>query len=222
MTASGQANDGGGAPQFDAAFRALLAELVAWRRDVRRFSGDPVDKGEVRALLDLAILSPSVGNSQPWRFVAVEDAGRRAAIVAEFERCNAEALATYHGERAAAYARLKLEGLREAPVHLAVFCDEAPAAGHGLGRRTMPETLRYSVVMAIHTLWLSARARGLGIGWVSILDPAHVKTALAVPAAWSFIAYLCLGRPVEEHRDPELVRHGWQDRLPLDDVLFRR
>lgn len=210
------------APRFDAAFREGLATLLAWRRDVRRFRPDAIDEAELTALLDLAVLAPSVGNSQPWRFVLVEDPVRRAGVVAAFERCNAEALADYTGERAAAYARLKLEGLREAPVHLAVFCDEAPAAGHGLGRRTMPETLRYSVVMAVHAFWLAARARGLGVGWVSILDPAAVAALLDVPAHWSLVAYLCVGRPVEEHRDPELVRHGWQARLPREAVLERR
>jgi len=107
---------------------------------------------------------------------------------------------------------LKLEGLSQAPVHLAVCADEATAQGAGLGRQTMPETIRYSVVAAIQTLWLAARAEGLGVGWVSILDPAEIKRTLDLPADWSFIAYLCLGWPEEEHADPELERHGWEQR----------
>jgi 5,6-dimethylbenzimidazole synthase len=141
------------------------------------------------------------------------------AVLRDFEACNGEALRAYAGERAALYARLKLEGLREAPVHLAVFCDEAGVGGHGLGRRTMPETLHYSVVGAVQILWLAARAQGLGVGWVSILTPDVVRTALGIPKAWRLVAYLCIGYPVEEHLDPELVRHGWQDRLPLDAVM---
>ena len=105
-----------------------------------------------------------------------------------------------------------LAGLREAPLHLAVFCDEATGAGHGLGRATMPEMLRYSAVTAVHTFWLAARIRGLGVGWVSILCPEEVTAALDVPADWRLIAYLCVGYPAEEHADPELVRHGWQAR----------
>ena len=113
-------------------------------------------------------------------------------------------------------------GLREAPVHLAVFCDHATDAGAGLGRKTMPEMLDYSVVAAVHTLWLAARAEGLGVGWVSILDPVDVCRALAVPPAWKLVAYLCVGRPLEEHLDPELERHDWQAHIAENDQLHRR
>ena len=195
---------------------------MRWRRDVRRFRADAVDSETLRSLIELAVLSPSVGNSQPWRFVHVAASAMREAVIASFERCNAEALQSYHEERARLYARLKLEGLREAPVHLAVFCDEQTSNGHGLGRRTMPEMLRYSVVAAVQSFWLAARARGLGVGWVSILDPDEVRHALEVPPAWTLVAYLCVGYPVEAHLDPELQRHGWQDRLPFDSIFEER
>jgi 5,6-dimethylbenzimidazole synthase len=211
-----------GAPDFDAAFCDRLAVLFAWRRDVRRFRTDPVDPALLGGLLAQACLSPSVGNSQPWRFVLVEDTGRRAAIEENFRHANADALAAYDGGRAAAYAKLKLAGLRDAPVHLAVFADTAPARGHGLGRTTMPEVLEYSVVGAVQTLWLAARAAGLGLGWVSILDPVAATAALDVPDGWRMIAYLCLGWPVEEHDDPELERADWESRGDLTDFLFRR
>lgn len=209
-------------PAFDDSFRRALADLFAWRRDVRRFRDDSVPEADLRACLDLAHLSPSVGNSQPWRFVRVADPARRAAVVASFERCNAAAAETYADERAALYRQLKLAGLREAPVHLAVFCDDATGAGHGLGRATMPEMLRYSVVGAVQTFWLAARAYGLGVGWVSILDPDEVRRGLDVPASWHLVAYLCVGRPVEEHLDPELARHGWQGRDLDACCLFER
>ena len=112
-----------------------------------------------------------MGLSQPWRFVVVDDPARRAAIVANFKATNHEALQAYSGERRALYARLKLAGLEEAPAHMAVFVDETTEVGNGLGRRTMPEMLRYSAVAAITEMWLAARARGIGMGWVSILDP---------------------------------------------------
>lgn len=200
-------------PRFDAAFRAQLAELVRWRRDVRRFRPDPVDPGLLDKLLALAGFAPSVGLSEPWRFVLVESPHRRLAIRENFAAANKAALEGYRGERQAAYARLKLEGLSQAPVHLAVCADEATAQGHGLGRQSMPETIRYSVVAAIQTLWLAARAEGLGVGWVSILDPRSVGSILDLPGSWSFIAYLCLGWPEEEHDAPELERCGWQERM---------
>lgn len=199
-------------PQFDDGFRTTLAELFAWRRDVRRFRSDPVDEGALRDSLALAALSPSVGNSQPWRFVRVSEPRRREAVIASFEACNADAALGYDRERRALYRSLKLAGLREAPVHLAVFCDEATEAGLGLGRATMPEMLRYSVVGAVQGFWLAARARNIGVGWVSILEPAAIVAALDVPVSWRLVAYLCVGYPQEEHLDPELARYGWQER----------
>ena len=209
-------------PRFSEDFRRQFRELLAWRRDVRRFQRRPIDPVVFSDLLDVACLAPSVGNSQPWRFVLVEDAARREQIRAIFASCNDAAAATYTGARAALYGQLKLAGLQEAPGHVAVFVDETTAVGHGLGRHTMPEMLHYSAVAAVHTLWLAARTHGLGVGWVSILEPRAVSRVLEVPDDWRLVAYLCIGYPVEEHMDPELERHGWQQRLPVDRVVVRR
>jgi 5,6-dimethylbenzimidazole synthase len=154
--------------------------------------------------------------------VIVNDPARRRAIRANFEASNAAALAEQDGERAALYARLKLAGLDEAPAHLAVFADRGTAQGHGLGRRTMPETIEYSTVAAIHTLWLVARAEGIGLGWVSILDPALIAAALDVPRDWLFVGYLCIGYPADEDDAPALARAGWEARRPAaETVLYR-
>ncbi len=209
-------------PRFDAAFRRRFADLLVWRRDVRHFKTDPVPAPLVEDLLDLAQLAPSVGNSQPWRFVLVESARARGAVRASFERCNASALAGYGGERAQLYAGLKLSGLERAPIHMAVWCDQATDQGFGLGRATMPETLVWSVVGAINVLWLAARAHGLGLGWVSILDPAEVSRALDAPASWSLVAYLCLGWPEDEGDTPELERRHWQSRTEASRIVLRR
>ena len=126
------------------------------------------------------------------------------------------------GEQRDSYLSLKLHGIREAPELIAVFCDEQPQAGHGLGIATMPEMLRYSTVLAIYNLWLAARVRGVGMGWVSILDPGHVSALLDVPAHWALIALLCLGYPEDEIVTPELERRGWQAREPWRDKVFER
>src|SRR5881275_1348613 len=157
------------APNFDPEFRSRLQALLTWRRDVRRFRRDPLPEGTIERLIGLACLAPSVGLSQPWRFVLVDLPARRAAVRENFLHCNAAALAEQAPERARHYARLKLAGLDEAPCHLAVFADPTTRQGHGLGRLTMPETIAYSAVMATHTLWLTARAEGIGMGWISIL-----------------------------------------------------
>jgi 5,6-dimethylbenzimidazole synthase len=125
--------------------------------------------------------------------VKVDDPRRREAVLQNFAECNEEALHEYSGSQAELYASLKLAGLAEAPVHLAVFVDRVTSTGNGLGRKTMSSTLDHSVVMAIHTLWLAARAYGIGVGWVSIFNPPDVERILDVPEGWSLIAYLCLG-----------------------------
>ncbi|MBV8921388.1 5,6-dimethylbenzimidazole synthase [Bradyrhizobium sp.] len=209
-------------PEFDAAFRARLHELFCWRRDVRRFRQDALPEGMLERLIEIACTAPSVGLSQPWRFVVVEDRARRQTVLANFEAANAEALGAYGGERAQHYATLKLAGLREAPCHLAVFADRGTPLGHALGRRTMPETAEYSAVAAIFSLWLAARAEGLGVGWVSILDPAAIAAALDVPAHWRFIGYFCIGYPETEDDCPELERAGWEQRRPAAESILRR
>jgi 5,6-dimethylbenzimidazole synthase len=208
--------------RFDAAFRDRLRELLTWRRDVRRFRSERPEDGTLDRLIALACLAPSVGLSQPWRFVVVEEASRRDAVRANFTACNAEALADYSDNRAAHYARLKLAGLDEAPLHLAIFADRATLQGSGLGRRTMPEMAEYSVVAAVHTIWLAARAEGLGMGWVSILDPAGVAKALDVPAEWRLIGYFCIGYASEEDAVPALERAGWEKRRSPESFILRR
>lgn len=209
-------------PIFSPEFARQLEILLTWRRDVRHFQTRPLPDGTLDHLLDRACLAPSVGNSQPWRFVRVLSEDKRTAIIAHVETENRRAADIYHDETRAAYDALKLHGLHEAPEHLAVFCQRDPAAGHGLGRQTMPETPAYSVVMAIHTLWLAARAVGIGMGWVSIVDPAGMNHLLDVPEDWRFVALLCLGYPAGENETPELVRRHWQDRLPADQTRFTR
>ena len=210
------------APVFDAAFRDKLRDLFLWRRDVRRFRRDALPDGMVEGLLAQAALAPSVGNSQPWRFVLVEAPARRRAVRDDFEKANDDALKGYSGERAQTYAGLKLAGLDAAPVQLAVFSDQATERGFGLGQNTMPEMLPYSVVASVNTLWLAARAAGIGVGWVSIIHPGEVAQILDVPDDWQLVAYLCLGYPEEEHQDPELVRAGWQDRADIGDFILKR
>jgi 5,6-dimethylbenzimidazole synthase len=209
-------------PTFDQAFRAKLNSLFEWRRDVREFRSEPIDAAVIERLVQVAALSPSVGFSQPWRFVRVDDTERRNAVIASFEREDAAALGDYRGEDATRYAQLKLAGLREAPVHLAVCCDTSTLAGKGLGRRTMPGMLEYSTAMAVYTFWLAARAEGIGVGWVSIFDPVEVCEVLNLPRDWQLVAYLCVGYPNGAYSTPELLRAGWESRDSRATKLYER
>ena len=189
-------------------------DLRRWRRDVRHFLPDPIDGAVLERLRAAMEMAPSVGNARPWRVLNVVSPDKRAAVIANFEAANAEAAKLYEGEKRAEYNALKLAGLRDAPIHLAIFTETEPDEGHGLGRQTMPGMLAYSTVAAIHTLWLAARAENLGMGWVSILNPEEMCQLFDVPANWSLTGYFCLGKAASDHDTPLLHRNDWQENSP--------
>ena len=199
---------------FSDDFQRQLTDLMRWRRDVRNFRTDPVDEAVLTRCLDAFRLAPSVGLSEPWRIVRVESDRARAAALANFQQANARALAGYDGNEKALYSKLKLSGMTEAPVQLAIYCDEETPKGKGLGAQSMPEMRRYSVVTAITLMWLAARAQGLGLGWVSILDPGQLSRDLDVPSNWVLVGYLCLGWPEDSSDTPQLETLGWDARTP--------
>jgi len=197
---------------FSQDFQSELYDLMKWRRDVRHFKPDPVDPELLRLCLDAFQMAPSVGLSEPWRIVNVSSLNARQKSLDNFKASNADALVGYEEGQAELYATLKLTGMRDAPIQLAIFCEEDTPKGSGLGAQTMPEMRRYSVVSAIMSFWLATRAYGLGLGWVSILDPVQLRTDLDLPDNWSLVAYLCVGWPKEETMTPELETVGWEMR----------
>jgi 5,6-dimethylbenzimidazole synthase len=206
--------------EFSETEKSAVYRAMRERRDVRAgYLPEPIDRATLYRLLTAAHQAPSVGFMQPWRFIVVRQPSLRAAVHQIFQRANADAAESYQQERKALYSRLKLEGLLEAPQHLCVVCDEETERGHHLGRHSMPETSVYSVVCAIQNLWLAARAEGVGVGWVSILDPLAIKGLLRIPPAAQLVAYLCLGY-VKEFRDlPDLERDGWEKRAELAPLV---
>ncbi|NRB16240.1 MAG: 5,6-dimethylbenzimidazole synthase [Rhodobacteraceae bacterium] len=198
--------------EFSEDFRSQFDLLMRLRRDVRRFRNTPVDEAVLTRCLDAIRLAPSVGLSQPWRILRVESETARAAALTNFQAANAQALAGYSGDRAKTYSQLKLTGMQDAPVQLAIYCDDSTTQGHGLGAATMPEMRRYSVVTAITLFWLTLRAEGLGLGWVSVLDPDQLNRDLNAPAGWQLIGYFCLGHPEQITETPELEQKGWETR----------
>ena len=198
---------------------ATLVNAAPYTRG--RTAKAPVDKSPqlLTQCLDAFLKAPSVGLSEPWRVIRIESAAARNAALKNYQSANADALAGYGDEKAALYAQLTLSGMQDAPVQLAIYCDESTEKGSGLGAGTMPEMRRYSVVSAINLFWLAARARGIGMGWVSILDPDQLSRDLDVPQDWRLVGYLCVGYPAEDSDTPELERKGWEDRrgqLPIE------
>lgn len=206
--------------EFSPAERAAVYRALRERRDVRvGYLPQPLDDATLYRLLAAAHQAPSVGFMQPWRFIVVRNLALRKEVHGIFEHANAAAAANYSRNLKEAYSRLKLEGLLEAPQHLCVVCDEQTERGHHLGRRSMPETSIYSVVCAIQNLWLAARAEGIGVGWVSILDPLAIKDLLRIPPAAQLVAYLCLGYVEGFFEVPDLERDGWEKRAELAPLV---
>ena len=205
---------------FNESDRAAVYRAIRARRDVRRgFVDRPLPEELLQRLLAAAHSAPSVGLMQPSRFIVIRDLATRTAVHNIFEEVNRKAAATYQGEQAEQYAALKLEGILEAPQNLCIVCDTQNQRGHKLGRHTMPETAAYSTVCAVQNLWLAARAEGVGVGWVSILDPTRLRTLLRIPDHVLPIAYLCLGYVDQFATGPELERAGWEKRVPLKTAI---
>lgn len=208
-------------PTYGDREREAVYRVIATRRDVRSgFLEEPLPDELLHRLLAAAHSAPSVGLMQPSRFIVVRDLAVRTTIHGIFRDANADAIATYAGEQRERYAALKLEGILEAPQNLCVLCDPTSSRGHKLGRHTMPETAVYSTVCAIQNLWLAARTEGVGVGWVSILDPFRLRSVLNIPEHIIPVAYLCLGYVAHFASEPELERRGWENRIPLEQVVF--
>jgi 5,6-dimethylbenzimidazole synthase len=205
---------------FDESDRRAVYRAIRERRDVRRgFLPEPIPDELLHRLLEAAHNAPSVGLMQPWRFIVVRDLAVRQKVHEIFLKANEQAMATYEGEQKQNYAGMKLEGILEAPQNLCVVCDSQSRQGHQLGRRTMPETAIYSAVCAVQNLWLAARAEGIGVGWVSILEPSSLRNVLKIPDQITPVAYLCLGYVDAFSKEPDLERAGWEKRTSLKKVL---
>lgn len=197
-----------------------LYDAIFKRRDIRRFRSTPVADEVLYRVLDAAHHAASVGFMQPWNFIVIRDAAVRQQVKQVFERENARAMENYAGERRLLYESLKLEGILEAPLNLCVTCDRS-RGGSVLGRSTIVDTDLFSTCCAVQNLWLAARAEGIGVGWVSILDNDALSTILELPRNVVPVAYLCVGHPERFPDQPMLETAGWQKRIPVEELIFR-
>jgi len=205
---------------FSQAEREAVYRAIYTRRDVRsQFSPEPVPDDVLARILLAGHHAPSVGFMQPWNFVVIRSLETRRKVQALFHAANAEAEIMFPAEKQAAYRALKLEGIAEAPVNLCITCDPDRAGPVVLGRTHDKAMDRYSTVCAVQNIWLAARAEGVGVGWVSIIEPAGLREALDIPDRVIPVAYLCLGYVHQAYIRPELEEKGWRSRLGAEEVL---
>jgi nicotinate-nucleotide--dimethylbenzimidazole phosphoribosyltransferase len=201
---------------FPPADLAAVYRVMAQRRDVRQgFRPDPVPPEVLQRVLAAAHGSPSVGLSQPWDFILITDKDRRARVQALAARSAGAYAASLPSARSAAFDRLKIESIMETPVNIVVTCDPTRGGRHTLGRHSQPQTAAYSSVLAVASLWLAARAEGLGVGWVSFFDERELAAELGLPGHLEVVAYLCVGYVTGFAPEPELALAGWARRRPL-------
>jgi nicotinate-nucleotide--dimethylbenzimidazole phosphoribosyltransferase len=205
---------------LSSATQAALREVIAGRRDVRRFRPDQVSDEIVAQVLAAGHAAPSVGHSQPWRFIVVTDRALRASAAVMADRARLAQARQLDPDSARHLRSLQLDGIREAPVGIVVCCDRRARPAGVLGRATFPDTDLWSCACAIENIWLTARAHGLGLGWVTLFGPAELAALLHLPEGVVTLGWLCLGWPDERPPAPGLERHGWSSRLPLADVIL--
>ena len=200
--------------------REALHGVLAARRDVRRFRPEAVPDDVLTRMLAAAHMAPSVGHSQPWRFIVVRspETRQRVAVIADRERL-AQA-AQLNGDSARRLLDLQLEGIREAPLGVVVCCDRRTPPSGVLGRATFRDADVWSCACAIQNMWLAARAEGLGMGWVTLFPPVELARLLHLPDGVETLGWLCLGWPDERPPAPGLERAGWSRRSPLSDVVL--
>ncbi len=217
----GNGDDPRAPDEISARDREGFYRVLYGRRDIRsHFLPDPIPDEVLHAVLRAAHHAPSVGFMQPWNFVVVRDRALRAQVRANFEEVRADGARQFSGERRTLYDSLKLEGILDAPMNLCVTCDPDRAGPAVLGRVRVREVDVFSTCLAIENLWLAARAEGVGVGWVSILDPERIRSVLDIPVGITPIAYLTMGYVREFPRRPELESRGWATRAPLDGRIF--
>ena len=206
---------------FKPSERDALYKTIFNRRDVRsQFKSDPIPDDVLSRVLYAAHHAPSVGFMQPWNFLLIREPHIKHAVHRSFQQANQKSESMFEGERQKTYRTLKLEGILESPLNICITCDRARTGTTVLGRTINKEMDLFSTVCAVQNFWLAARAEGLGVGWVSIIEHEDLRQALNIPDDIVPIAYLCVGYVSHFNSQPDLQKAGWHTRTPLEDLVF--
>ena len=187
------------------------------RRDVRgnKFTSQEIEQEKLHMILEAGMTAPSVGYSQPWKFVVIKDEDIKKSILENFEEENTKAKKIFQDKEL--YTQLKLEGIQEAPLNIAVLYEANEE--NTLGMTSMKKMGEYSVVCAIQNMWLMARTLNIGLGWVSILNEEKVLQTLKAKPNTQLIAYLCLGYVDEFYQESELKTLGWKKEKDFNECV---
>jgi len=200
--------------------REGVYKAIFERRDVRgQFKPDDVSDDVLSRILMAAHHAPSVGFMQPWDFMVIKSDEVKKNVHDIFQTAHNEAADMFDETRREIYRNLKLEGILESPINICITCDRDRSGPVVVGRTHMKTMDLYSSVCAVQNLWLAARAEGLGVGWVSIMNEAELKKALGIPKRITVIAYLCVGYVSHFYDKPELETAGWRPRLPIEELM---
>ena len=196
-------------------------EAIKKRRDVRSwFSDKHIDNSSLGRILKAGNYAPSVGLSQPWNYILIRDIETRKKIKAVVEEKRMDFYNSLPDEKKIKFQNIKIEGILESDLNMAVTCDVSRKGPDILGRATMPEMSEYSVVLSIENMWLAARAEGIGMGWISFIDPDMVKKILGIPESIKLVGYLAVGYLSEDHDIPELEEKKWEKRLDVSNFVY--
>lgn len=196
-------------------------QIIYKRRDVRgQFNGEPIDPDALERILSAANAAPSVGMSQPWDFILVEDLEIRKKFAAHVEEERVAFGKLLQSDRLATFEKIKIEGILESSLGIVVTYDPTRGAPAVLGRNTIDDAGLYSVCLAIENLWLAATCENMGVGWVSFYKEEFLSELMELPNQVRPIAWLCIGPVTHLEDTPDLERFGWQKRRSLNDRVF--
>lgn len=200
-----------------------LIEAITKRRDTRHFLTDEVPEEILKAAIESATHAPSVGLTEPWRFIVVKEKKIKQKIKLLFEESsNLASTEINNEEQKIKYNNLKLEGILEAPIGMVIFCDYNSANDFTIGTVTQKrEMLLCSTACAVQNMWLYLTSKGYGMGWVSIIDFNKLKNLFDVPEDWFPLGYFCIGKPSTNYDGkPMLVNEGWKEKRNTDSIIF--